>query len=104
LTGVIMFEHRGIGRAFELVNKRFWPTAGRLVTFVLAVAVYTWVVEAIVGAFVDPNGLAGSLVINILTIPASLATVGVAVVAYAELRNHENRGITSPVLANELRA
>lgn len=104
LTGVIMFEHRGIGRAFELVNRRFWPTAGRLLSFMLAALVYNLVVDAILGAFLAQNSVVYQLLANILTVPLTLATVGVAIVAYAELRHHEEPRVTSHVLAGELRA
>ncbi|GAA1270735.1 hypothetical protein GCM10009609_37300 [Pseudonocardia aurantiaca] len=104
LTGVIMFEHRGIGRSIQLANKKFWPMAGRVVSFLLVGIVYNVVVEAIVGAFVAQNSVAFELVVNILTVPLTLATVGVAIVAYAELRHHEDPRVTSHVLAGELRA
>ncbi|MCU1628954.1 MAG: hypothetical protein JWP64_3903 [Pseudonocardia sp.] len=102
LTGVIMFEKAGIGRAFELVNRRFWPTFGRLITFVIAAAIYMGIVEAVLGLFLDPNGFAYSLLSSLLRLPVTLASVGVAVVTYAELRHHENPNVTTPVLADEL--
>jgi hypothetical protein len=104
LTGVIMFERRGIGRAFQLANKKFWPMAGRVISFLLVGIVYNLVVEAIVGAFVAQNSVVFELVVNILTVPLTLATVGVAIVAYAELRHHEDPRVTSHVLAGELSA
>ncbi|MCW0212859.1 MAG: hypothetical protein OJJ54_05840 [Pseudonocardia sp.] len=103
LTGVIMFERAGIGRTFELVNRRFWPTFGRLITFVIAAAIYSGIIGAILGSFLDYDGFAYSLLHNLLTLPVTIASVGVAIVTYAELRNHENPAVTSPVLAGELR-
>jgi cell division protein FtsX len=78
--------------------------AGRVVSFLLVGIVYNLVVEAIVAAFVAQNSVAFELVVNILTVPLTLATVGVAIVAYAELRHHEDPRVTSHVLAGELRA
>jgi hypothetical protein len=103
LTGVIMFEHRGIGRSFELANRKFWPMAGRLLSFLLVGLVYNAVVGAIVGAFLAQRSLAYELLVNILTLPLTLATVGVAIVSYVELRHHEDPRVNSQVLAGELR-
>lgn len=102
LTGVIMFERAGIGRTFALVNPAFGQTLGRLLTFLLAAVVYSAIAGAIVGALVGTEGFASSLLSNILTLPITFASVGVAVVTYATLRNRENPAVATPVLAAEL--
>lgn len=102
LTGVIMFERAGIGRTFALVNPAFGQTLGRLLTFLLAAIIYSAIVGAIVSALVGPRGFVADLLGNILSLPVSFASVGVAVVTYATLRNRENPAITTPALAAEL--
>jgi hypothetical protein len=102
LTGVIMFERAGIGRTFALVNPAFGQTLGRLLTFMLAAVVYSAIAGAIVSALVGPTGFVADLLRNILSLPVTLASVGVAVVTYATLRNRENPAITTPALAAEL--
>ena len=102
LTGVIMFERAGIGRSFQLVNPAFGQTLGRLLTFVLAALVYSAIAGAIVSALVGPTGFVADLLRNILSLPVTFASVGVAVVTYATLRNRENPAVTTPALAAEL--
>ncbi len=102
LTGVIMFERAGIGRTFALVNPAFGQTLGRLLTFMLAALVYSAIAGAIVSALVGPTGFVADLLRNILSLPVTFASVGVAVVTYATLRNRENPAITTPALAAEL--
>jgi len=102
LTGVIMFERAGIGRTFALVNPAFGQTLGRLLTFLLAAVVYSAIAGAIVSALVGPTGFVADLLRNILSLPVTFASVGVAVVTYATLRNRENPAITTPALAAEL--
>ena len=104
LTGVIMYERAGIGRTFELVNREFWGTFGRLITFAIAAAVYSGIISAIVGTFTEPNSLARSIIVNILTLPVTLAAAGVAVVTYASLRNKENPQVGTPTLVQELQS
>ncbi|MCE3553356.1 hypothetical protein LWC33_18055 [Pseudonocardia sp. RS11V-5] len=102
LTGVIMYERAGIGRTFTLVNPHFWPTAGRLITAVIAAGVYRWIVTAIVGLFASPNSATFSILVGILSLPVTLAAAGVAVVTYASLRNKENPQVGTPTLVQEL--
>jgi hypothetical protein len=102
LTGVIMFERGGIGRTFALVNPAFGQTLGRLLSFALAALVYSAIVGAIVTALVGREGIAAGLLNNLLTLPVTFASVGVAVVTYASLRHREDPAVTTPVLAGEL--
>jgi hypothetical protein len=102
LTGAIMFERRGIGRTFGLVNPAFGATFGRLLSFALAALVYSAIVGAIVGVLVGREGFVSGLLSNVLSLPVTFASVGVAVVTYATLRNRENPAVTTPTLAAEL--
>jgi hypothetical protein len=101
LTGGIMFERAGIGRTFSLVNPAFGQTLGRLLSFALAALVYSAILGMIVGA-IFREGFLGGLVYNVLTLPVTFASVGVAVVTYASLRHRENPEITTRRLAAEL--
>ena len=101
LTGVIMFERAGIGRTFSLVNPAFGQTLGRLLSFALAALVYSAILGMIVGV-IFREGFLGGLVYNVLTLPVTFASVGVAVVTYASLRHRENPEITTRTLAAEL--
>ena len=102
LTGVVIVERQGIGRTFGLVNRRFWPTAGRLVVFGIIAFLYNAIVSLVAGALAGGSPLVATLLGAVLTLPISLASVGVAVVTYAELRNHENRAVGSPALAAQM--
>ena len=102
LTGVIMFEKAGIGRTFQLVNPAFGQTLGRLLSFGIAAFVYAAIAGAVARAIAGPDGFASDILANLLTLPVTFASVGVAVVTYAGLRNRENPAVTTPVLAAEL--
>jgi hypothetical protein len=102
LTGVVVIERQGIGRTFALVNRRFWPTAGRLVVVGLIALVYNLVVTFVIGALAGPGTFVATLLSAVLTLPVSLVSVGVAIVTYAELRNHENPAVGSPALAAQM--
>lgn len=102
LTGVVVIERQGIGRTFALVNRRFWPTAGRLVVVGLIALVYNLVVEFTIGALAGPGTFVGTLLAAVLTLPVSLISVGVAIVTYAELRHHENPAVGSQALAAQM--
>jgi len=102
LTGVVIFERAGIGRTFSLVNPAFGQTLGRLLSFALAVIVYSAIVNFIVSALVGREGFVYQLLSNILSLPVSFAFVGVGIVTYATLRNRENPAVTAPTLAAEL--
>jgi len=102
LTGVVVIERQGIGRTFALVNRRFWPTAGRLVVVVLIALVYNVLVGLLTAAVAGTNTFASTLLSAVLTLPVSLASVGVAIVTYAELRHHEDPSVGSPTLAAQM--
>ena len=48
------------------------------------------------------EGFVSELLGNVLTLPVTFASVGVAVVTYASLRNRENPAVTTAHLAAEL--
>ena len=102
LTGAVVIERRGIGRAFALVNRRFLPTAGRMLLAALVAALYNFLAGSVVGALADPASFTGSVLELLVTLPVSLAAVGVAVVTYAELRRDENAAVDTPALAAEM--
>lgn len=102
LTGVIMIERKGIGRTFQLVNPRFLATFGRLALAFLAAIAYVVVVGLVLAFLAAPDSLAFTVLNAVLTLPVSLAAVGVGVVTYAELRRKENPAVTAYVLANEM--
>jgi hypothetical protein len=104
LAGVVVIEQQGIGRAFALVNRRFWPTAGRLLLAFVAAGIYNAIATFVADAFSTPGSLVHGLLSGVLALPVTLASVGVAVVTYAELRHHENPAVTSPVLAAQMEA
>ena len=101
LTGVVIFERAGIGRTFSLVNPAFGQTLGRLLSFALAVIVYSAIVNFIVSALVGREGSCSEL-LRTSSASRSLCLVGVGVVTYATLRNRENPAVTTPTLAAEL--
>jgi hypothetical protein len=104
LTGVVVIERGGIMRTFMLVNRRFWPTAGRLLLAIFAGLLYSVLANLVIIALTNPDTLAAALLSGVLYIPVSLASVGVAVVTYAELRHHENQATDTLNLAAEMEA
>jgi hypothetical protein len=112
LLGVVLVERRGIGRCFALVNPRFWPTTGRLLLTMVIFAAYAIIVSMIVtpltigigvpgdNLYLGPMlGLAANLV---LSLPLGIAAIAVLVVTYAELRAHEQPGVSTETLVREL--
>ena len=93
---------RGSVGTFSLVNPAFGQTLGRLLSFALAVIVYSAIVNFIISALVGREGFVYQLLSNILSLPVSFAFVGVGIVTYASLRNRENPAVTTPTLAAEL--
>jgi len=103
LAGVVAVERTGIGRCFALVNPRFWPTAGRLAVYFLITLVYFAIAHLIASAIGGgPLSTTTGIVQAILFIPLGIASAGVTVVTYAELRFRENGVVTTPALAAEL--
>jgi hypothetical protein len=103
LAGVVTVERAGIGRCFELVNRRFWRTAGRIVPAAAVGAFYSMVVAPyLVDALSTPNSMSAVALQAVLGVPLGMASVGVTVVTYAELRFHERGDVFAASLAAEL--
>ncbi|MGH3696017.1 MAG: hypothetical protein ACRDRX_18840 [Pseudonocardiaceae bacterium] len=102
LIGVVTVERRNINRSFELVNRRFWPTTGRMSVVFLIFVVYITVLIGI-DYIAGPNSFVSSVLGWIFSIVIGLFAVGVSVVTYAELRFHENPTVLTPTLVAELR-
>lgn len=102
LAGVVLIERAGIGRTFQLVNRRFLPTAGRLLLALLAAAVYSGIAGFVANALSQPGSLTNTVLTAVLALPLSLASVGVAIVTYAELRHHEDPAVGSETLAAQM--
>jgi hypothetical protein len=104
LFGVVLIERAGIPRCRELVRGRFAATTARMLVIGVIYTGYSVLtsllvagVAALVGA-----GLISSVVQALVTIPALVFQVSASLVTYAELRNHENRSVSTPTLAAEL--
>ncbi|MBO0849484.1 MAG: hypothetical protein J2P20_08480 [Pseudonocardia sp.] len=105
LAGVVTVERAGIGRCFELVNRRFWLTAGRIVPAAAVGAFYSAVVAPyLVAVLSTPKSLSAAALEAGLGVPLGMASVGVTVVTYAELRFHERGDVLAASLAAELAA
>ncbi|MBP2368707.1 hypothetical protein [Pseudonocardia parietis] len=102
LTGVVVIERAGIGRAFTLVNPRFFPVLGRFVVFILLAFVFVIVVSMVSAALALGNPVVAGLISSVLTLPVTLAGAAAAVVIYAENRFHEQNRVHTPVLADEI--
>lgn len=103
LLGVVVVERAGIGRCFTLVHRRFWPTVGRILLFVVIGGIYLLVTQAL-GSLIGggPTSVVTPVVQAILYIPLGVAITAVAVVSYAELRFHEQGTTTAPALVAEM--
>jgi len=102
LAGVVTVERAGIPRCFELVNARFWPTLARMVLAVAVGLCYTLIAGFVVGALSTPDSFNEALLRALAEVPLGMATVGVAVVTYAELRFYERGDVFTSTLAAEL--
>jgi hypothetical protein len=103
LLAVVVVERQGIGRCLELSSRRFWPTSGRLLIAGLVYAL-VGVIASRIGDWPLPGfaGIAlGELSRAGLMIPVNVLFTGVAVVTYAELRQHDD-GCTTSALGAEL--
>ena len=104
LFGVVLIERAGIPRCRELVRGRFAATTARMLVIgviYIGYSVLTSLLVAGVAALVGA-GLISSVVQALVTIPALVFQVSASLVTYAELRNHENRSVSTTTLAAEL--
>jgi hypothetical protein len=102
LAGVVTVERTGIQRCFELVNRRFWPTAERMVIALVAAAGYSVLSDFVVRALSQPGSFNEAVLQAVMAVPLGMAAVGVVVVTYAELRFHHSSGVLTSTLADEL--
>lgn len=105
LLGAVVVERRGIDRVFPLVLRRFPGTLGRVLLLVVAMGVYSIVVNLLVsGVGPGPESFIGAVVGAALGIPLGMAQSAFLVVTYAELRRHENPEVDTRRLASEMEA
>ena len=104
LFGVVLIERAGIARCRELIRGRFAATTGRMLVAAVLYLGYSIAVGLIVSAAASAigAGLISSVLQALVMIPALVFQVAVNVVTYAELRNRENRSVSTRTLAAEL--
>ena len=102
LTGVVAVERKQIDRAFKLVNRRFWPTAGRMIIAFFMLVIYLGIILAIEHA-AGSSSITTAILQLIASILPEVFFVAVSVVTYAELRFHESPTVLTPTLAAEIR-
>jgi hypothetical protein len=101
LVGVVTVERGTPTRCFQLVNRRLWPTAGRMALAAAAVA-YGFLGSYVVSALSAPGSFNEAVLQALVSLPAGIVTVGVVIVSYAELRFHESGTAVTQTLADEL--
>ncbi|MEQ3549813.1 hypothetical protein WIS52_04975 [Pseudonocardia nematodicida] len=102
LTGVVVVERAGMGRAFALVNPRFFPTFGRLALIAVLALVYGGLIGLLTSPFALTSLVLVQLLQNVLLIPMSVVATAALVVIYAENRFREHHPVHTPVLDGEL--
>ena len=104
LFGVVLIERAGISRCRELIRGRFAATTGRMLVAALLYLGYSIAAGLIVSgvAAMIGAGLVTAVLQAVVMIPALVFQVAVNLVTYAELRNRENRSVTTRTLAAEL--
>ncbi|HZZ48275.1 MAG TPA: hypothetical protein VFE65_15455 [Pseudonocardia sp.] len=102
LTGVVVVERRPLGRCFELVGRRFLPTAGRMSMALVAALAYGAAGNYVIHVLSDPGSINEALLQLAISVPLGVAAVAVSVVTYAELRFHEDASVSTTRLAGEL--
>ena len=104
LFGVVLIERAGISRCRELIRSRFAATTGRMLVAAVLYVGYSMVTGLIVSAVasVIGAGLITSVLQAVVMIPALVFQIAVNLVTYAELRNRENRSVSTRTLAAEL--
>jgi hypothetical protein len=102
LSGVVVVERKPLGRCFELVGRRFLPTAGRMSLALVAALAYGAVGNYVIQVLSEPGSINEALLQLAVSVPLGVAAVAVSVVTYAELRFHEDATVSTPRLAGEL--
>jgi hypothetical protein len=102
LFGVVVVERNGIGRCFQLIKGRFWAMTGRWAVAILLVMVASIILSIVAGVAGLISPIAAAVVYAIVMVPIYLFFAAVYVVSYAELRHHENPGVTTASLVAEM--
>jgi hypothetical protein len=104
LFGVVLIERAGIARCREPIMGRFAATTRRMLVAAVLYVGYSILTGLIVSAVasVIGAGLITSVLQAVVMIPALVFQVAVNLVTYAELRNRENRSVSTRTLAAEL--
>jgi hypothetical protein len=102
LIGVLTVERMPILRCFELVNRRLWPTVGRMLIAIAAAGLYSVVSSYVVRALSTPQSVAEAALQAAMAIPMGIGAVGVTTVTYAELRFIESPEVMTPQLAQQI--
>jgi hypothetical protein len=102
LIGVLTVERMPIVRCFQLVNRRLWPTVGRMGIAVAVAAIYSVASTFVVSALSSPQSIAEAALQAAMAIPLGIGAVGVTTVTYAELRFIESPQVMTPQLAREV--
>jgi hypothetical protein len=102
LIGVLTVERMPIVRCFQLVNRRLWPTVGRMGIAVAVAAIYSVASTFVVSALSSPQSIAEAALQAAMAIPLGIGAVGVTTVTYAELRFVESPQVMTPQLAREI--
>jgi hypothetical protein len=102
LAGVVTIERGTLARCFELVNRRLWPTVGRMAIAAAGGILYSVVSGFVVRALTEQGSLNEAIVQALCAVPVGVVAVGVAVVTYAELRFHETGQAFTDTLVAEL--
>ncbi|HTK65935.1 MAG TPA: hypothetical protein VL595_26370 [Pseudonocardia sp.] len=102
LIGVLTVERMPILRCFELVNRRFWPTVGRMLIALTVAGLYSVISSFVVNALSSPQSVAEVALQAAMAIPMGIGAVGVTTVTYAELRFIESPQVMTPQLAQQI--
>ena len=102
LIGVLTVERMPILRCFELVNRRLWPTVGRMLIALTVAGLYSVLSSFVVNALSSPQSIAEAALQAAMAIPMGIGAVGVTTVTYAELRFIESPQVMTPQLAQQI--
>jgi hypothetical protein len=102
LVGVVVVERGSMTRCFTLVNRRFLPTAGRMLLVVAAAVLYQVVAGFVVRALSSPGSWTETLLNALVSVPVGVIGTAVVLVTYAELRGRENQEVLTGTLATEM--
>lgn len=102
LFGVLTVERMPIVRCFELVNRRLWPTVGRMLITGGVAGAYLYASSFVVHALSTPQSISEAALQAAMSIPVGIGFVAAATVTYAELRFIESPQVMTPQLAQQI--